>query len=112
MKQYELKEYMTANGKKPFREWFENLRDNIARAKIIARVDRAAYGNFGNWKDIKGAKGVFEMLDHYGPGYRIFYTVKGKKLILLLAGSTKKDQKKALAKAIQYLADYEERTKQ
>ncbi len=68
-------------------------------------------GNFGDWKDIKGAKGVFEMREHYGPGYRIFYAVVGKKVVLLLAGSTKKDQKKTIAKAKEYLTDYVERTK-
>ena len=51
------------------------------------------------------------MREHYSPGYRIFYAVVGKKLVLLLAGSTKKDQKKAIAKAKEYLADYIERTK-
>ena len=111
MKKYGLEEYITDEGKKPFGEWFDNLKDKIARAKIIARVDRATYGNFGDWKDIKGAKGIFEMREHYGPGYRIFYTVLGRKVILLLAGSTKKDQRKAIAKAKQYLADYLERTK-
>ncbi|MFQ5686596.1 MAG: hypothetical protein ACE5GV_08045 [Candidatus Scalindua sp.] len=51
------------------------------------------------------------MREHYGPGYRIFFTVVGKKVVLLLAGSTKKDQKKVIAKAREYMADYEERTK-
>jgi len=51
------------------------------------------------------------MREHYGPGYRILYTLVGKKLIVLLAGSSKKDQKKAIAQAKTYLADYEERTK-
>ncbi len=51
------------------------------------------------------------MREHYGPGYRIFYAVVGKKVVLLLVGSTKKDQKKIIAKAKEYLTDYVERTK-
>ena len=51
------------------------------------------------------------MREHYGPGYRIFYTLVGKKLIVLLAGSSKKDQKKVIAEAKKYLADYAERRK-
>ncbi len=49
------------------------------------------------------------MREHYGPGYRIFCTLVGKKLIVLLVGSSKKDQKKAIAEAKKYLADYAER---
>jgi len=46
------------------------------------------------------------MREHYGPGYRIIYTLIGKKLIVLLVGSSKKDRKKAIAEAKNYLADY------
>lgn len=48
---------------------------------------------------------------HYGPGYRILYALIGGKMILLLAGSTKKDQKKAIDKARAYLQDYMRRVK-
>tara|TARA_B100000315_G_C14448823_1_gene528119 strand:+ start:695 stop:1033 length:339 start_codon:yes stop_codon:yes gene_type:complete len=110
MQQYDIEEYETITGKAPFGKWLLNLKDEMAQAKIHARIRRASFGNFGDWKDIKGAKGVFEMREHYSPGYRIFYAVVGKKLVLLLAGSTKKDQKKTIAKAKEYLADYLERT--
>ncbi len=111
MNQYDIEEYETASGKAPFGEWLLNLKDERAQAKIRARIIRVSFGNFGDWKDIKGAKGVFEMRENYGPGYRIFYAVVGKKVVLLLAGSTKKDQKKTIAKAKEYLTDYVERTK-
>ncbi|GJL59730.1 MAG: addiction module killer protein [Nitrospirales bacterium] len=110
MEKYEVEEYVTERGKIPFAEWLLHLKDKTGQAKLLARVRRASFGNFGDWKEIKGAKGLYEMRDHYGPGYRIFYTIVGNKLIVLLAGSSKKDQKKALAQAKKYLADYEERT--
>ena len=50
------------------------------------------------------------MRDHYGQGYRIYYSIEGQKIILLLAGSTKKEQTKTIAKAKEYLADYKRRT--
>ena len=87
-----------------------HLKDKTGQAKLLARVRRASFGNFGDWKEIKGAKGLYEMREHYGPGYRIFYTLVGNKLIVLLAGSSKKDQKKAVAQTKKYLADYAERT--
>ncbi len=111
VKLYDIEEYETITGRTPFGEWLLNLKDEMAQAKIRARIRRASFGNFGDWKDIKGARGIFEMREHYDPGYRIFYSVVGKKLVLLLAGSTKKDQKKTIAKAKEYLADYVERTK-
>ncbi len=111
MKQYDIEEYVTITSKAPFGEWLLKLKDEMAQAKIQARIRRASFGNFGDWKDIKGAKGILEMREHYSPGYRVFYSVIGKKLVLLLAGSTKKDQKKTIAKAKEYLADYLERIK-
>ncbi|MCA9466157.1 MAG: type II toxin-antitoxin system RelE/ParE family toxin [Nitrospira sp.] len=111
MKQYEIEEYVTERGKVPFAEWLLHLKDKTGQAKVLARVHRASFGNFGDWKEIKGAKGLYEMREHYGPGYRIFYTLVGQKLIVLLAGSSKKDQKKAVAQAKKYLAEYAERTK-
>ncbi len=109
MERYEVEEYVTERGKVPFAEWLLRLKDKIGQAKLLARVRRASFGNFGDWKEIKGAKGLYEMREHCGPGYRIFYTLAGKKLIVLLAGSSKKDQKKAVAQAKKYLADYAER---
>jgi len=88
----------------PFRDWLLRLKDVVARAKLTARIDRAA-------KAIKNAPGVFEMRVHCGPGYRIFYAMIGQKVILLLAGSAKRDQRKAIALAKQRLADYMERKK-
>lgn len=111
MAQYEVEEYVTERGKVPFAEWLLHLKDKTGQAKLLARVRRASFGNFGDWKEIKGAKGLYEMREHYGSGYRIFYTLVSQKLIVLLAGSSKKDQKKAVAQAKKYLAAYAERTK-
>src|ERR1700733_13840348 len=102
---YEVEEYVMVSGRKPFAEWLADLRDRIARTKLTARIDRAARGNFGDWKSLSDARGVFEMRENYGPGYRIYYSVVGRKIILLLAGSTKKDQDRTIVKAKEYLAD-------
>jgi len=108
---YQIEEYITANDKSPYAEWFNSLKDSIGEAKLAGRIDRAAHGNFGDWKPITGAKGVYEMRENYGPGYRIFYSIVGRKIILLLAGSTKRDQDRTIAKAKEYMADYERRVR-
>jgi putative addiction module killer protein len=108
---YELEEYVTANGRAPFAEWLLSLKDHVVRARLTARIDRAAHGNFGDWKTLSGAVGLFEMRDSYGPGYRIFYAIVEGKIILLLAGSAKRDQARTIAKAKGYLDDYRTRTR-
>lgn len=108
---YNLEEYVADNGQSPFGQWLIGLKDKRAQAKLHARIRRASFDNFGDWKSIKGAKGLLEMREHYGPGYRIFYSIIGEKIVLLLAGSDKKDHNKAIAKAKTYLTDYQERAK-
>ena len=109
--EYAVEEYQTAKGKKPFGEWLAGLSDKRAQAKLLARINRASLGNFGDWKALKDTGGLCEMRDPYGPGYRIYYKVVGKRLILLLAGSSKRDQAATIAKAVAYLEDYERRGK-
>ncbi len=109
--QYEVEEYQTATGKKPFSEWLSGVSDKRAQAKLLARINRASLGNFGDWKALKDTRGLCEMREHYGPGFRIYYKITGKRLILLLAGSVKRNQDATIAKAIAYLEDYEQRGK-
>lgn len=108
---YVIEEYADEKGVAPFGKWLFGLKDKRAQAKIRARIARASRGNFGDWKKIIGAAGLCEMREHYGPGYRVYYSVEGQKIVLLLAGSTKKDQNKAIADAKVWLADYRERSK-
>jgi putative addiction module killer protein len=109
MRQYEIESYSTEAGKVPFEIWVTSLKDLKAKVAIYARVERATIGDFGDWKPIAGAKSVFEMRIHYGPGLRVFYTVIGQKVILLLAGASKRDQERTIAKAKEYLDDYNRR---
>lgn len=111
MKRYEIESYITHQGKVPFVDWLNQIKDKKARIKLYARIERASFGNFGDWKNLKNAKGVYEMREHYSQGYRIYYHVVGQKVILLLAGSNKKDQNKTIAKAKEYLLDYNRRMK-
>lgn len=111
MKQYEIEVYFTEDDKEPFTKWLMSIKDKKAKTLILARISRAASGNFGDWKTIQGAKGLCEMRIHYGQGLRVYYTTIDQKIVLLLAGSTKREQDKAIAKAQEYLADYNERVK-
>ncbi len=108
---YELEIYEDEKGNCPFADWLKKIKDIKARVKIQARIDRVSLGNFGDAKPLQGAKGIHELREHYGQGFRVFYTKLDNKIVLLLAGSTKKDQDKTITKAKEYLADYERRVK-
>ena len=73
-----------------FTEWSKKLKDRKAKAKIADRIDRVSKGNLGDHKSV--GKGVLETKVDYGPGYRIYFGRKGNTLIIVLAGSAKKDQ--------------------
>ena len=73
-----------------YRDWINTLRDRAARARIQVRIDRLAHGNPGKHRNLSG--GINELKVDYGPGYRIYYTERQGKLIILLAGGNKKTQ--------------------
>ncbi len=73
-----------------FAQWLDELRDPRARARIQVRVERLSAGNAGDVKPV-GA-GVSEMRIDYGPGYRVYFTKRGRRLVILLAGGEKGTQ--------------------
>ena len=75
-----------------FDVWFDSLRDKQAARRIQARIDRAEEGNFGDHKAV--GEGVSEMRIHHGPGFRVYFTLRGMEVIILLAGGDKSSQAK------------------
>jgi putative addiction module killer protein len=73
-----------------YRDWVEALRDRAGRARIQVRIDRLAHGNPGSHRKLSG--GVSELKIDFGPGYRVYYTERSGKLIILLAGGDKSTQ--------------------
>ncbi|MBF0557843.1 MAG: type II toxin-antitoxin system RelE/ParE family toxin [Nitrospirae bacterium] len=86
-----------------FSDWFEALRDKEAKARIQVRVDRASMGNFGDCDAV--GEGVSEMKIHYGPGYRVYFTRRGRDIVILLAGGDKSTQSKDIKTALQIARD-------
>ena len=81
-----------------FANWLDSLSDIRARARVLVRIDRLADGNPGDVKSV-GA-GVLEMRIDYGPGYRVYYVMRGQELIVLLAGGDKRSQSADIKTAI------------
>jgi len=104
---YEIDYYKTSEGKAPFKEWLEALRDVNGRARVRVRLDRARLGNLGDHKLVD--EGVWELRIDYGPGYRVYFAKEGNRLVLLLVGGDKDTQKRDIAQAIGYLHDHRRR---
>jgi putative addiction module killer protein len=105
----EIRRYVTRAGKRVFSEWFAELADVNAKAKIRDRVDRLAQGNFGDSRSLGG--GLHELRIDWGPGYRLYYSMIGRTCVLLLCGGDKRKQSSDIERARVYLQDYRERTR-
>lgn len=93
----EILNYITPNGKIPFEEWLNSLRDINARTKIKARLRRFALGNLGDYKTVGG--GICNLRINYGKGYRIYFGQVGSVIIILLSGGDKDTQQNDIQKA-------------
>lgn len=82
-----------------FDVWLSRLKDRVAKARILHRIDAASLGNFGECE--AAGEGVSEMKIHVGPGYRVYYTRIGVVVYMLLAGGDKSTQKKDIKRAIE-----------
>lgn len=88
-----------------YSKWLKKLRDLNARAAILKRMIRVGNGNLGDYKSV-GA-GVLEFRIDYGPGYRVYFTMQGLELVLLLIGGDKSSQKSDIKLAQDLKKEYE-----
>jgi putative addiction module killer protein len=89
-----------------YRDWINALKDRAGRARIQVRVDRLAYGNPGQHRNLTG--GVSELKIDFGPGYRVYYTQRRRELIILLAGVDKSTQQQDIKAAISLARNLQE----
>lgn len=66
------------------------MRDLRAKIAIARRIERASMGNLGDFKPLGG--GISEMRIDVGVGYRVYFTLRGREIIILLAGGDKSSQ--------------------
>lgn len=104
---YVVERYRTHDGKVPFEEWVArmNRRDPDTVFRILMRINRAIKRNFGDYRYLR--EGVWEMRVDSGPGYRIYFAVKNRQVLLLLIGGDKKSQKADIKLAIDYWKDHQ-----
>ncbi|WP_455923229.1 type II toxin-antitoxin system RelE/ParE family toxin [Pseudomonas putida] len=95
---FEVHHAHTDNDVDLYQTWLDSLRDNRAKARITTRVERAAMGNFGDCASVGSA--VHELRIDHGPGYRVYYVISGRTILLLLGGGTKDRQQSDIDNAI------------
>lgn len=87
---YEVRYYLTDTGHDVFVEWVERLRDETASVAIARRVNRLGSGNFGDHSYCR--EGVWELRIDVGAGYRVYYAIAGRAVVMLLGGGDKRSQ--------------------
>ncbi|MGH8557335.1 MAG: type II toxin-antitoxin system RelE/ParE family toxin [Methylococcales bacterium] len=89
-----------------FDRWLAGLHDGMTQRRLVARLRKAGLGNLGDIQSV--GDGVFEMREHFGPGWRMYYVQRGAVLIVMLGGGDKSSQAADIAKAKQLAATLED----
>ena len=91
-----------------FEAWIDGLKDMRAIARIEVRLRRLSLGHLGDAKSL--GDGVSEMRIDYGPGYRLYFTRRGERIVILLCGGDKKRQSGDIARAKQMAKEADDGT--
>lgn len=89
-----------------YANWIDELNDLQGRARVLARVERLREGNPGDVKPV--GEGVSELRINIGPGYRVYFTKRGRKIVLLLAGGDKSTQNADIKTALRLARNWKE----
>jgi putative addiction module killer protein len=88
-----------------FSDWLKGLKDGMTRQRLIKRLRKASLGNLGDVEPV--GDGVFEMREHFGPGWRLYYVVREKTIVIMLGGGDKSTQQADIHRAIEFAKSLE-----
>ncbi|HTW78456.1 MAG TPA: type II toxin-antitoxin system RelE/ParE family toxin [Terracidiphilus sp.] len=80
-----------------FTAWLDGLKDSRVRGAVAERIKRLSFGLLGDFKAV--GDGVIELRIDFGAGWRLYYTQRGAQIVILLAGGSKRTQKKDIKRA-------------
>lgn len=92
---------LVLDGRVPFDESLEQVKDPRAVARILTRIRRLELGNPGDHKALQG--GLFELRVDVGAGWRIYYLHREEELVLLALVGNKKTQSRDIQKVLSWL---------
>jgi putative addiction module killer protein len=81
-----------------FVRWLSTVKDGMTHRRLARRLEKAQGGNLGDVKPV--GNGVFEMREHFGAGWRMYYVQRGDVLVIMLGGGTKSTQESDITKSI------------
>jgi putative addiction module killer protein len=81
-----------------FDDWLDGIRDGMTRIRLGKRLDKAQRGLLGDVEPV--GEGLWEMREHFGPGWRMYYVQRGEVLVVMLGGGDKSTQQADIAAAI------------
>ena len=81
-----------------FSDWLKGLKDGLTRQRLIKRLRKVQLGNLGDVEPV--GEGVFEMREHFGPGWRMYCVQHGELVIVMLGGGDKSNQQADIRRAI------------
>ena len=88
-----------------FDDWLFGLKDGMTHRRLVTRLRKVELGNMGDIKSV--GDGVFEMREHFGCGWRMYYVQQGDVLIVMLGGGNKSSQESDIADAKKLAATLE-----
>jgi putative addiction module killer protein len=89
-----------------FAEWLTKIKDGATRVRLISRLDRVKMGLLGDVQPV--GEGVYEMREHFGAGWRMYYIQRGRVVIVMLGGGTKSTQSADIKRAIELAKQLED----
>lgn len=89
-----------------FSSWLASLKDGLTRQRLVKRLRKAQLGNLGDVAPV--GQGVFEMREHFGPGWRLYYIQHGATLIVMLGGGDKSTQQADIRRALELAQSLED----
>ena len=89
-----------------FDRWLAGIRDRMVVQRLNTRLRKATLGHLGDVKPVGG--GVYEMREHFGPGWRMYYARRGEVVVLMLGGGVKSTQAADIARAVNRAATVED----
>ena len=105
---YEIQHYLTPGDERDlYVAWLGKLKDTTAKVSVVRRVTRIEQGHFGDHKFCRD--GVWELRIDVGAGYRVYYAIEGKQVVLLLCGGDKRTQDADINRACEYWLDWQRR---
>lgn len=81
-----------------FSQWLDALKDQATQRRLHIRLRKIMLGNFGDYKSV--GSGVFELREHFGAGWRMYFVRRGDILVVMLGGGNKSTQVKDIEAAI------------